>query len=123
MYGSPCFICHNKGDQMKLMKLQRLKEMCEDSDAEKCDIRKSHINSFTWGIHSHCRFGLSCPELESFDSSCRRIAEDIEERLIQIAMCGSDKEYHDIHDMLRGDFSAVCHAMDIIRHTSRYKGE
>lgn len=117
---APCIVCHNKGDQLMLNSLRRIKDICDRSDAPKVDIRKSSIRYFQWGIHSRCQYGLPCNELDSFDNECKNIVRHIEERMIQIAMANdNDSEYHNILELLRGDFPAVYHGMERIRAYSK----
>ena len=116
---SPCFICHNKnGDTMMKSKLENMLERCEHLNITPS---KEHIR-FNWGIHSHCRYGIHCDSLHRFDIECNRIAERLTPYLITIAKESAHDmqmkaEYHEMYEKCRGDFPAVCHALERLSHS------
>lgn len=119
---SPCIICHNQGDTLKKTKLQRIERLVEDLD-ETVDIR--YNLSFGFHVHSHCRFGISCSKLSSFDSECNRIIDRIHNKIITAAVMDDDRIYRKILELCRGDFPTAYHNLETLRyqHRKRYENE
>ena len=112
---SPCIICHEPRTHKK-DKLRRIEELCRGfSD----DTHGMSLN-VEWGLYSHCRYGLSCHKLNSYDRECRDIASRIERTLID-AILSNDRLYHDIYELCRGDFPSVCSAIEHIHYKFKSK--
>ena len=113
---SPCAICNNKGDCMMKNHLQSLEQIC-DNFTPKEPVDDSRHN-LMWGIHSHCRYGLTCHDLSQFDRECQQIADSIESKLIAIAK-EHDNSYYEILRLLQGYFPSVYRSLEEIYNRNR----
>ena len=107
---SPCVVCHIPCDTMKRETLRRLEELCHDATDDRHGIRCS----FLWGLHSRCRYGLTCTKLQQFDSECRLTAGRIERKIVD-AVFRSDVTYFKMYKLCRGYFPQVCDELERIR--------
>ncbi len=121
MNGSPCYVCHNKGDHMIELRLRQMEETCQMAGISKSESRHNYM----WGIHSHCRYGLSCSDLEQFDRECETLARNVEPYITGLAEAYAKDEkyataYHEVLDLCRGYFPAVYRQLEMI-HGERAK--
>lgn len=119
MHNSPCYICHNHGDDMLKIKLKRMLDICKNLGIEQSTKR----HDFMWGFNSHCKYGLSCPKLDQFNRECESLAQNVEPYIAGLAEAnGIDKKYnnayHDVLNLCRGDFPAVYKRLEIINFNS-----
>ena len=114
---SPCVICHDHGDQSKKNKLMRMEQLVRDLP-EDDTIRYPLM----WGIHSHCRYGIHCSRLSSFDTECGNITRRIERKVITAAL-KDEAIYHQILELCRGDFATVYRNLEDIHLKYSNKSE
>lgn len=111
----PCSTCRNHGDQMMKQALLNLSTLCRDFHPAE---EHRHQERLPWHIHSSCRYQISCPDLRQFDMECKRIAEDMDEKLIAIATEHSPL-YHKVLGYLQGNFPAVHAALERIYYQNK----
>ena len=114
-----CMMCHEKNDTKYLHKLNHLERLLHNAIHSKDLVKYRYIN-FMWGIHSHCRYGIHCPTLSNNDSKANRIANDLEAYIVTAALSDDKQLYHDILQLLRGEFPSVYRLVEDI-HNGRYK--
>ena len=113
---SPCIICRQKSDTYSLDVLRRIEgyvyqyKITPDEDTK---------HNFLWGIHSHCKYGITCHYLERTDRTAMHLADKLTPYLVSVAKGDDERAYHDIYNLCRGIFPAVCRDLEKIRGMER----
>lgn len=112
MNGTPCMICRQKTDTLKLLKLQRLYNQLRSLNVD--ESQSSY--QFSWNNYSRCRYGLSCNELRQYDQKCNSICRQLNPYIEAVASDPDNKrDYITILDCCRGDYPQVYHEVERLR--------
>ena len=111
-----CQICRQKNNTYRYQKLIQLHNISRSIAGESATDKVGQTLIFNWGLNSRCKFGVSCHQLRVYDMRCQQMAKQSEVYLTYIAREGSDKDFHMILEMLRGDFPAVYNVMEYERN-------
>lgn len=117
-FNAMCMTCHKKNNTSHIHKLQQIEQLVRHKIRKDDCVNYHHIH-FMWGIHSHCPYGIHCTNLEHNDGTANRIARELEPYLVTIAISDDARLYHEILQLLRGEFSSVYRLVEDI-HNGRY---
>ncbi len=109
-YNSICVLCTQKKANYRLNRLQHILQYVTQG-GKVCNKNVRSLN-MQWEIHSHCRYGISCPELNRQDTECRRVAERIEPYIAEIIESQDTARFRGLLELLRGDFPQVYRSVE-----------
>ena len=112
---SPCMVCSQKSNTLKLHQLQRL--LNELQGIVKEDLREYNYR-FNWHNHTNCRYGLHCNDLSQYDRRCDSICEELSPFIEYVCKTNNEELYHRIYNICRGDYPQVCRDMEMLKRNS-----
>ena len=105
-----CIVCHDKRFHSQLDKINQLEQLIR---LQKIDIdRHKRYASFTWFINKKCQFGMPCQTLQSKNREALAKASMLEPYLNEIAESDNITLYHNVLNILRGNFPSVYRHME-----------
>lgn len=117
-----CMICRKKNDTHLLDKLRQMERLLQRVEVTEESRKAGRGYTFSWFIHLNCDYGIGCPQLEQRTSEARRLASNLEPRLVAAAISDNARLYHEILRYLQGDFPAVYRLLERIHATNTRKG-
>ena len=102
MFGTPCIVCHQKGNTYLSSKLHRMIQMLQAKYPHPTDAL-----SLIWHINIKCQYGLYCPDLTRTESELNQLSFEINRYLYSVVEARDTDMYHQSLQYLRGDFPEV----------------
>jgi len=110
-----CLMCRQTSSNTKIQKLHTIKHRIELSDIKP----SSKIDHFMWSSNIRCKYGITCPKIQQLNREMNNLCKQIEPYLIAVSECDDANTYHDILQLMRGDFPSVYSKMEKLRHAHR----
>lgn len=115
----PCVICKEKNYNPELDRLKKLQTLV-NTHVTKVDFDNAQYHYLMdFHVHSRCRYGLSCPHLKHSDTKANTIAQDISDKLIQLAINGGPA-YHTALRLCQGFFPNIYSNLNCIRRQTEH---
>ncbi len=103
MINGMCAICHDKQNDMRARKLEKIREILYDVDNR----INGRIKRFNWGYGQKCRYGMPCPELQRTANRETMLIREIEPKLNNVLLGTDVRLKRMLLEQLRGDFPSV----------------
>lgn len=112
-------ICNKPHSSFKKSKMERIYALLKRSSIQPDN---STANKFQLHFaNDHCPYGIFCSDLEMSNQACRRVFTQIAPYLLPLCHSDEDRLYHEVTDLMRGDFSNLFLQLDRERIAYRSK--
>lgn len=102
MNNNTCHICNENRPHIMLSQLTNIQSLVRHIEPT-----KNYRYHFNWNVNFRCKYGLRCTKYNHIETRIASIIDDIEGRLVTIAL-ENDDIYYRVITLLRGYFPSVC---------------
>ena len=97
-----CMVCRSNPATDIQSRMRKISEVLRNVEPN-----KTTIQSFNWNFSAKCKYGLKCPDAEKIIFKLERDLNDINAKLVTVALDSEPKLYYQILQLLRGYFPTV----------------
>ena len=102
MKNQMCIVCRDNPANSIQLRIRQIRDFLRQVEPD-----TSNKYSFNWNFNTRCKFGLRCEEAERIISRIERDIDDINARLVTVALNSDSRIYNQTLYLLRGYFPAV----------------